>query len=255
MSFVLEADIMSSFSVNSRNDLNTPQNPQIAAALKKDQHFYFNVINNRDSKKANLRFNQFLHVPLINNLTNPRAELTKPAQFSGKGTETTQGTRRFGSVAQTPHDSAGNLDKSTQIFSPEDNFSSPVSSDHQKERWTSSEPHLSSTPMPSAPAFSHVTAAPGGDVSTSSWLASSSTTSASSGPSSNQSRFKTQISDKITLSLNTSADLRPFGKKTSQPHSDQHLQTSHESSNYVPIPACASSWDFSLPQSREPKSQ
>ncbi|XP_017159479.1 latent-transforming growth factor beta-binding protein 2 isoform X2 [Poecilia reticulata] len=205
-----EADIMSSVLLNSLYDLNALQKLQISAALK-NQHLHFKAVSSGASKEARLGFDRLPYAPFKMlkgeryDLTNPRGDLIiEQGQFPSDGTETTQGTRRFGSVAQTSHDSARNLDEATQTFSSEDHFPSTVRSAHQTER-SAYEPRLSTTPAPAGPA---VTAAPaGGDLhrSTTSSLASS-----SSCPSSTQSSTKTQISDDVTLlsHISNSTDLR-----------------------------------------------
>ncbi|XP_027871036.1 hemicentin-2 isoform X2 [Xiphophorus couchianus] len=205
-----EADIMSSVSLNSLYDLNALQKLQISAALK-HQLLHFKAVGGGASKEARLSFDRLPYAPFKMlkgeryNLTNPRGDLIERSQCSSDGTETTQGTRRFGTVAQTSHDSARNSDKATQMFSSEDNFSPTVQSAHQTER-SAYEPRLSTTPAPAGPA---VTAAPASGAlhrSTTSSLASS-----SSGPSSTQSSTQTQISDNVTFlsDVSNSTDLRP----------------------------------------------
>lgn len=200
---------MSSVSLNSLYDLNALQKLQISAALK-HQLLHFKAVGGGASKEARLRFDRLPYAPFKMlkgeryNLTNPRGDLIERSQCSSDGTETTQGTRRFGTVAQTSHDSARNLDKATQMFSSEDHFPPTVRSAHQTER-SAYEPRLSTTPAPAGPA---VTAAPAGGAlhrSTTSSLASS-----SSGPSSTQSSTQTQISDNVTLlsDVSNSTDLR-----------------------------------------------
>ncbi|XP_043958220.1 P-selectin [Gambusia affinis] len=200
-----EADIMSSVSLNSLYDLNALQKLQISAAFK-NQLLHFKAVGGGASKEARLRFDRLPYAPFKMlkgeryNLTNPRGDLIEQSQCSSGGTETTQGTRRFDSVAQTSHDSARNSDKAAQMFSSEDDFPSTVRSAHQTD-----ESRLSTTPAPAGPA---VTAAPAGGAlhrSTASSLASS-----SSGPSSTQPSTQTQASDSVTLlsNISNSTDLR-----------------------------------------------
>ncbi|XP_035992016.1 complement receptor type 1 isoform X1 [Fundulus heteroclitus] len=110
-----EADIMSSVSVNSLQNLNALSKHQVSVASKNPPHLHFSPVGDKAPEQPDLRLDQLLHAPFNmfqnerNNLTNPRANLTMHTQSSSDWIETTERARGFDSVAQTSRESPGNL--------------------------------------------------------------------------------------------------------------------------------------------------